>query len=825
MSRSEARRLSLLLALLCLFALPGCVSLRDPETSFDYTADLITTLDANTQISQSFLSRRPGLNRLQLWLRVASADPADGAHLHVDLYHFPQPGDPLASLDVPYAQIREQFPLSLTFPPQFDPPDQGYLVTLTSAGPPLAIYGRSEDGYPEGALYINGAVRPVDLAFRTSYEYAGGAFLEDLRRAAPGLWLALPLLLLLWAPGRLALELAGLGGGIALLRAWDWSARQALAVGLSLALVPLALLWSTALGLHWNRGSVMGAALLLSLGLVGLIVRRRRRFERLPLPDRIDLALLGLLALGLGFRLAMVRDLDVPAWVDPVHHAVIARLIVEGGGYPVSYAPYVAAGAANYHPGFHALLAGLHWLSGLELSRAMLLLGQVLNALIIPAVYLLAAGLTHDRPAGLFAALIAGFMTVMPTYYTSWGRYTQLTGLLVLPAGAALLGRLLQGRVFRPAALPGAPAQGAEVSKPGALRLAVLSAVAGGGLLLIHYRVRGFLALLMLAVFISELLRSLDKLPLWVSLSRALVWVGAALALGVLVSLPWWRGLFNTLLRPIVELGASQPEPLALDWGYLLPAYGKAALWLALAGLAIAILRARWFGPALALWVGLLFMSANQGVVSLPLAGQINKTSVEIMLFMPIAVLGGYALSVALRALERLTPARLRPLGVPLIGLGMLYVCWLGIRQLMPVLNPTTLLFRQPDRPALAWVAENIPPDQTVLINPFLWGYGAYAGRDGGYWITPLAGVKTMPPNLLYGMGSKPDFARVNRISQAALDLAGDPPALRQMMIQEGVQYLFAGRRGGAFSPRLLANSGLFEMLYAQDGVWVFKVR
>jgi len=824
LEKSEAVRLSLLLSLLCLFALSGCVTLRDPEASFDYTADLITTLDANTQISQSFVSRRPGLNGVQLWLRPASADPLEGAHLQVDLFHSEQPDDPLARLDVPYTQIRDQFPLSLTFPPQRDPPNQGYLVRLTTSGPPLALYGRNEDGYPEGALYINGEPRPVDLAFRSSYDYSVEALLEDLRQALHSAWLVLPLLLLLWVPGRLALELASLGSMDEMLGGWDWSSRQALSVGLSLALVALTLLWTTALGLHWDRWGAIGAALLLSLGLFSLVLRRRH-LGLLPLPDRIDLALVVLFALGLGFRLAMVRDLDVPAWVDPAHHAVIARLIVEGGAYPASYAAYVAAGAANYHPGFHALVAGLHWLSGLEISQAMLLLGQVLNALIIPAVYLLTAGLTHDRPAGLFAALAAGFMTVMPTYYTSWGRYTQLAGLLALTAGAALLGRLLEQRVFFPTLPLNAPAQISEISKRGATRLAILSALAGGGLLLVHYRVLGFLALLMLAVFLSELLRSLDKIPLWISLGRALAWIGAALALGALVSLPWLSQLINTLLRPALGLGATQPEPLTIDWGYLLPAYGKPALWLALAGLAIAILRARWFGPALALWIGLLFMSANQGVLTLPLAGQINKTSVEIMLFMPIAALGGYAVSFALAALGRWTPARLQPLGAPLIGLGMLCVCWLGIRQLMPILNPETLLFRQPDRPAIAWVEEHIPPDQTVLINPFLWGYGAYAGRDGGYWITPLAGVKTIPPNLLYGMGSKPDFERVNRISQAALDLADDPPALRQMMIQEGLQYLYAGRRGGAFPPHLLAASGLFEPLYASSGVWVFKVR
>ena len=63
----------------------------------------------------------------------------------------------------------------------------------------------------------------------------------------------------------------------------------------------------------------------------------------------------------------------------------------------------------------------------------MLILGQVLNALMIFPVYLLTNKLVKDKTAGIVAAFIIGLITVMPAYYTSWGRYTQLAGLLVLP--------------------------------------------------------------------------------------------------------------------------------------------------------------------------------------------------------------------------------------------------------------------------------------------------------------------------------------------------------------------------------------------------------
>ena len=72
----------------------------------------------------------------------------------------------------------------------------------------------------------------------------------------------------------------------------------------------------------------------------------------------------------------------------------------------------------------------------------MLLYGQVLNALMVFPVYLFTTLLVNDRRAGVIAALIAGLITPMPAYYTSWGRYTQLGALAILPAAAALLAAL-----------------------------------------------------------------------------------------------------------------------------------------------------------------------------------------------------------------------------------------------------------------------------------------------------------------------------------------------------------------------------------------------
>jgi hypothetical protein len=145
---------------------------------------------------------------------------------------------------------------------------------------------------------------------------------------------------------------------------------------------------------------------------------------------------------------------------------------------------------------------------------------------------------------------------------------------------------------------------------------------------------------------------------------------------------------------------------------------------------------------------------------------------------------------------------------------------------LIPILNPITLLFREADRPAITWVEDHLPEDATILVNPFSWGYGLYAGNDGGFWITPLTGRQTLPPPVLYGFDNRTDnILATNATIQKTMEYASNPTALHGMMKTENIGYIFIGQRGGRFSPRGLQESGLFNLLYQMDGVWIFQAR
>jgi len=110
-----------------------------------------------------------------------------------------------------------------------------------------------------------------------------------------------------------------------------------------------------------------------------------------------------------------------------------------------------------------------------------------------------------------------------------------------------------------------------------------------------------------------------------------------------------------------------------------------------------------------------------------------------------------------------------------------------------------------------------------MVINPFPWGYGLYAGSDGGYWISPLSGRQTLPPPVLYGFET--ERSKINEISQHILSLGSNPLELRTYLLNQNLHYIYIGAKGGPIAPEALANSGLYTVLYHDGGVWIFNIK
>jgi hypothetical protein len=801
-------RLAVMLLMLAVaLSLSGCVSIQDAEVSQVYRADQVGVITGDNHLGQSFISRRSGLNGVQLYLRpLGEQSQWPDQVLTLRLFHSPQDTTPLAQSRITLQALAQHDPLAFDFTAQNDPPNTRYYLDLSVEGGQVAVSGRDDDQYPDGQLYVDGAPQDKDLSFSTSYDYGLAAAWLDLQTWLGRLWLLIPLLLGLWLPGRLLLRLTSFDERL------DVAERMGISVGLSLSLTPTLMIWTTMLGLRWTAGSVWAVAILLLGGYLWLQRKALPYFFdnlRAFRPNPVLLALAAIVLFSTGLRLAMVRDLSASPWVDSIHHAMITQMIVEQGRFPASYAPFIQLDTANYHSGFHSNLAVFLWLSGLDVATGMLWFGQVLNALMLLAAYQLTKLATRSALAGAIAALICGVFTPMPAYYTSWGRYTQLAGLLILPAAITFIVYLFK-------------TSGGERRR--AFLLAVLAA---SGLTLTHYRVLAFMLCLVLPYLLITFLTSMRAPSQRSEFLHGLAWLAGAGLATILLTLPWVPATLETLVLPRSGV-AAQPASFFSDfaWGYLNSAWGQQSLWLATGGLLLALLR-RWkLALIFALWVGLMFFLANLGALRLPGGNFINNSSVEISLFLPIAVLGGYFVA----DLFDLGRAHLPAWGTPALSgilvLGGATVAILAGRALLPILNPVTMLFREGDRPAIAWVAENIPADASILINPFSWGYGIYAGNDGGYWIVPLAQRRTLPPPILYGYDNNLPrrSARID-FEKQVLDLSSNPADLHALLLDEHIDYIYLGVRGGALSPSLLSHDPGFQVIYAHGGAWVFRVR
>ncbi len=108
----------------------------------------------------------------------------------------------------------------------------------------------------------------------------------------------------------------------------------------------------------------------------------------------------------------------------------------QGGGLPATLAPWIP-GPFYYHFGFHAAAAFFAAVSGLSPDRAVLLFGQILGAAAALSAYRLSLALRRDRRQALLALALVGFFSQMPAYYLTWGRYTLLAGMVLLPLAMA----------------------------------------------------------------------------------------------------------------------------------------------------------------------------------------------------------------------------------------------------------------------------------------------------------------------------------------------------------------------------------------------------
>ncbi len=734
--------------------------------------------------------------------------------------------------------------VTLAFAPQIDSAGRAYTLRLipgeaSSSG--LLIGRDQQDRYP-GLLRRGEMVLPGDLAMEWHYQPTVGVLAGQAARGLARYGLPLMIYVGLWTLPGLALLL--------LLRlktdeAWSLTRWLASAVVLSGAVLVILPQFTTLAGLRLGPWAVWGL-LLLSLAVLGGAWRRNGWRVPLPHPEGAIVLYLAILGLVVASRFAAIAPASAPMWGDSVHHALITQMVLDQGGIPDSYEPYVPLESFTYHVGFHLLCAWLAWsvLPGMPLLSApasVLLGGQLLNVWAVVAVGLLAEGLTTQRSAGrrprqgklapagatVAAALaigVAGLVSPVPAFYVNWGRYTQLAGQIFLPA--ALLWGLSDWQAGRPR----------RSLLPVTLALAAMA--------LSHYRVVLMYAVA-LPVLVALLFWQVGSGPRGALLRVA----GRATISGVLaglLALPWYARIASGLLVQRVQsltTLSGQPNSTLQSYNDLgsLTAHVPQSMWVG-AGLAALwlVLRRRGSIPfLLGGWVGGLFLLSNPYTfLRLPGTGLINNFMIQIGLYIPLSVLIAIGAVDAVSWLRTRTPVPVLPLRAA-VAIAVLAVAVPAAWQQSQIVDVRTFAMQVPlDEAAVHWITHHTPPSARFHINGFpAFGGGVVAGADGGWWLWLSARRETTVPPMVYDTerGQVPTFRdEVNGRFARLQAVQGDPAALAAALRVEGIEYLYVGAQQGRvglppevvpLDPIALANSTAFETVFTNDFAWVFRVR
>jgi len=793
----------------CLLLLSGCA----PLVRFEQPAHTgWVALDAEHSFGQTFTARYAGLEAVAFLL-----DPGDTATgiLEFSLFVHDQRSTPLETVRIPLKEIQTSGFQRIDFSALPLSNQQDYYARMVITGE-----GEIQVGIGPGASYLNGAAYTDDIAqdqqavFRLIYD--PNTTVRGLIQEGIGWLLNLSIAVILFI-------IPGWGILTAVLPAWRslfWPEKLGLAAGVSLVVYPVLVLWTNLIGVQLG----MIYAWLPVVAGISLIfwsfARRPHTWQvvhRPSLPDLVcSLTYLGILGILLISRLWPVRGLAAPMWGDSLHHTIISQLIVDHQGLFTSWAPYAEMTSFTYHFGFHTLTAAYHWLTGLELSQAVLWTGQIMNILSLIVLVPLANRLSNHRWAGVFALTTAGLLTSIPQVYVNWGRYTQLTGQIIL-----LVLVYLSWVYFH--------------EHPGDRRLGALVAVLLAGLGLTHNRILVFAAAFFLVYFFAYA----RSTGFW----RTVKIMGLVSLGGLLFFLPWLLRVFPSTIIQILFAQISTPAShlsasvIQGEDVFQYANYIPTVIWyLSGAALLMAIIRRDKAMLVVSAWWLLVLMIGYPHWIGLPGSGAIGGFTVMIAAYIPVSVLTGYLLGSALIYLRQ----QRRIPGFELASSILVAVLTLGIGlsglrgRLLDVHVSESALFTRSDQRAAEWIREHLPDGSLILVNSFLaYDNTVAVGSDGGWWV-PFKALRavTLPPiNYSLETGPDPEYRqRVNQITSAILEKGIMDPDVQDLLSERGVTHIYLGQQQGSVNytgPPILAeeilSTGNYLPVYHEDRVWVFE--
>jgi hypothetical protein len=538
----------------------------------------------------------------------------------------------------------------------------------------------------------------------------------------------------------------------------------------------LSLLWYLLRTTHLPDFSTLIVIIFISIVAILLFFRINKQITRSSKGTLAGLLLVFCIFVLL--RLAFISDVLMPLYFDSARHFVIIKSLLGNIGPSSGITFFQQLETNYYHVGFHFLAAFLSSITHVEITKTMLVLGQMMLAVTPFSVFFIIKHETKSSSAGLFAVLLAGLGWSMPAYAVNWGKYPAVTSLIVIQFVVGIAYLAIQSR---------------EALSP--RQKWALYGMLGLGILISGFFHTRSLVVIGIAILASVTAGWWQNLP---RLTRSLIF--CVLILGILLEIIFIQTL--EILNPLFEPYGSKGFLVTFVILFLYIFAQKTYPHLAFSNIV-----------AIFLLLGSLFIPTVKIIPRFADLTLLDRTFVEMFLYLPLSFLGGLGLAGLEQALAR---NKVRLSGFRILRGGAIGVLFSGLilgnalihNEFYPsycckIVTPNDLI-------AIDWMNENLPADARILISSTesivlssgrLQGYSA---ADAGAWITPLTNRVTIPLPYDTNLAKRKKFNSLCRM---------------------GVNYVYIGSSGLSFhAPRLRAHPDWYRALLSMSRTEVYQV-
>jgi len=515
--------------------------------------------------------------------------------------------------------------------------------------------------------------------------------------------------------------------------------------------------------------------LLLPAALATTLFQRRRGKAAVQRSNSTLPVLILILLVSIFLRLVFVSRITTPLYFDSAEHYRILRSLLGIYRSSQSILQTNLPVSGYYHLGFHLITAVMPSSIQWYVMDTMMLLGQIIVAMIPIPVFFIVRHETKSEQAGVFAILLAGIGWYMPAYALNWGKYPALTSLLMVQfvagaAYAAFHSKNVQLTQWKRYALP------------------ALGIVAAG---LIHAR----------SLIVIGIIFSAWGLAKWrLNFSKPVqVWLLFLLCGGILAELIHIRSIsiLSVVFDPYLQSGHLLTTLVILLTVFAYRTFPQ---------LAAASLLTIFFLLA-SLLIPINILSSSRGYQTL-----LDRPFVEMILYLPLAMLGGLGFAALNLYLHRITRRQNKPFKVIRILTsafiaGAVFFYAFSNYNFHP--SDCCQIVSSDDLVAFDWIKRNAPPDATILIatmNLDIFTSNApegFAGADAGIWLSSLVKRPTLgAPNSL-------DFSQPSTLDALCMDT---------------VRYVYVGGTQQSFNESgLKSNPIWYRNIFSLPGARIYE--